>query len=781
MRDHLRKDLPVYCAVLTLAIGFARAEYSATAGAVTASATAPVADDTFTRTVTNGWGSANVGGVWQVSTPSSAWSARGGAGTVVLGTRGSGYLATLHTLLRDIDGTLTATIANRPSGTGTMVYLLGRHNGLDDYRARIRVASDGTVYAAVLAHVGSTDHLLGREITIPRVRWSATTPIALRFRLSGAAPTALSLRVWNATQAEPPSWDLVTSNNDSHLQRSGTIGAMAYASTTSTGSPSTVRFDNIYVTSGPAPAISYGGAPLGSAVYPIPSRAYYVSTTGKDTNPGTKTAPFRTLGKAVASVPSGSTIVMRAGTYRESVTWYGKALTIEPAPDETVWMSGSDVVTGWVADGAVWRRDNWTVSYNRTSQSDLIDPAYPYAGLPDQIFVDGVPMTQVGSRAAVTAGKFYFDVGGRHLYLGTNPTGQSVEVSTRARAMYINHGNGSVVRGIGIERYATSTASLGAIYGEADNLLFDNDTFRDNAAAGLSVDGDRIWVVASLFDSNGQLGLHGNRLTNSVIAKNRFVGNDAAHFAVTGASGGMKLTTVSNVVVWMNLSERNVTRGMWIDIHSNNVTLVRNVVRDNGDRGIQYEISNAGNIIGNTLVRNGAAGTAVIESTNMQIYNNTFDDNLRGIDVIDGTRSEIVSNVAIRNNLISGTRPASNNLLAVNDVSHHRSAEQMGVSVNYDAYSRENATFPKFLVTWSDYPTTVKVFTSVSDFEAKARQELNGSALDGTSTAWYVNPAGNDFRVAAGNGVLGHALGLPSSLAAVLSVAPGTVLDPGAP
>jgi len=68
------------------------------------------------------------------------------------------------------------------------------------------------------------------------------------------------------------------------------------------------------------------------------------------------------------------------------------------------------------------------------------------------------------------------------------------------------------------------------------------------------------------------------------------------------------------------------------------------------------------------VVRNGAAGTAVIESTNMQIYNNTYDDNLRGIEVIDGTRAEIVSNVMIRNNLISGTRPASNNLLSVNDV-----------------------------------------------------------------------------------------------------------------
>jgi trimeric autotransporter adhesin len=782
MRDHLRSTvLPVVCAVLTLVVGIARAEYSATAGAAAAGATAPVAADTFTRTTSNGWGAANVGGTWQVSAPSSAWSVGAGAGTVVLRTRGSGYLATTHTPLRDLDGTLTATIVNKPSGAGTMVYMLGRHNGLDDYRARVRATGDGTVYAALLARVGSTDRLLGREITIARVRWSATTKIAMRLRVSGAAPSALSLRVWNPAQTEPASWDLVARDADSHLQRSGTVGVMAYASTTSTGLPLTVHFDNVLVTSGPPPLISYGGAPIGRAVYPIPARAYFVATTGNDKNPGTRTAPFRTLGKAVAALPSGSTIVMRGGVYRESVTWYGKALTIQPAPDEAVWMRGSDVVTGWVADGSVWRRDNWSVSYDRTSHSDLINPAYPYAGLPDQIFVNGVPLTQVGSRSAVTAGKFYFDVAGHHLYVGTNPAGHTVEVSTRARAMYINHGNGTIVRGIGVEQYATSTSYLGAIYGEANNLIFVDDDFRNNAAAGLSIDGDRIAVVASTFDSNGQLGLHGNQVTNSYIIANRFVGNDAQHFAVTGASGGMKLTTVSNVQVMMNLSERNITRGLWVDIHSDNVTLVRNVVRNNGDRGIQYEISNAGKLVGNTVAHNGAAGLAVIESTNMQVYNNTFDDNLRGIEVIDGTRSEIVSGVMIRNNLISGTLPASNNLLNVNDVSHRRSAEQMGVSVNYDAYSRERSTFPKYLVTWSDYPTAVHVFTSVADFGAKARQELNGSALDGTSTAWYVNAAGNDYRIAPGNGVLGRSVGLPASMAAPLGVPAGTVLDPGAP
>jgi hypothetical protein len=59
--------------------------------------------------------------------------------------------------------------------------------------------------------------------------------------------------------------------------------------------------------------------------YPIPGGAYFVSTSGSDTNPGTEAAPWRTIQKAVNSAPSGSTIVIRGGTYRETVSYANNA------------------------------------------------------------------------------------------------------------------------------------------------------------------------------------------------------------------------------------------------------------------------------------------------------------------------------------------------------------------------------------------------------------------------------------------------------------------------
>src|ERR1700689_2539710 len=46
----------------------------------------------------------------------------------------------------------------------------------------------------------------------------------------------------------------------------------------------------------------------------------YVSTSGKDTNSGTITSPWRTLQHAANSVKAGDTVYVRAGVYKEVVS-----------------------------------------------------------------------------------------------------------------------------------------------------------------------------------------------------------------------------------------------------------------------------------------------------------------------------------------------------------------------------------------------------------------------------------------------------------------------------
>lgn len=111
--------------------------------------------------------------------------------------------------------------------------------------------------------------------------------------------------------------------------------------------------------------------------------AYYVATSGADTNPGTLAAPFRTIQKAAAVAKAGDTVFVRAGTYRETVTpansgLAGAPIAFQPFNNEAVTVSGAVAVppAGWTQDGARWYTA-WPGAYaSATNQSD-------------QVFVDG--------------------------------------------------------------------------------------------------------------------------------------------------------------------------------------------------------------------------------------------------------------------------------------------------------------------------------------------------------------------------------------------------------
>jgi Protein of unknown function (DUF1565) len=67
----------------------------------------------------------------------------------------------------------------------------------------------------------------------------------------------------------------------------------------------------------------------------------YVSTTGNDSNPGTQTAPWRTIQHAADSVRAGSTVNVQGGIYEElvSINVSGNAtegfITFRSYPGET--------------------------------------------------------------------------------------------------------------------------------------------------------------------------------------------------------------------------------------------------------------------------------------------------------------------------------------------------------------------------------------------------------------------------------------------------------------
>ena len=78
-----------------------------------------------------------------------------------------------------------------------------------------------------------------------------------------------------------------------------------------------------------------------SGAFAQPSSSFYVSTTGNDSNPGTQTAPWRTIQHAADSVRAGSTVNVLGGVYEElvSINKSGNAadgfITFRSYPGET--------------------------------------------------------------------------------------------------------------------------------------------------------------------------------------------------------------------------------------------------------------------------------------------------------------------------------------------------------------------------------------------------------------------------------------------------------------
>src|SRR5437868_3469626 len=131
---------------------------------------------------------------------------------------------------------------------------------------------------------------------------------------------------------------------------------------------------------------------------PIPAGALFVAPTGNDASPGTQQLPLRTVARAVAVAPSGATIVLRAGVYRETFGNVVRPVTIQPYPHEQAWLSGSDVVNTWEPATSGWEHHGWTAQFCHSCYApDAIDAKHPYAGWPDQLFFDGVPLAQVAS------------------------------------------------------------------------------------------------------------------------------------------------------------------------------------------------------------------------------------------------------------------------------------------------------------------------------------------------------------------------------------------------
>lgn len=540
----------------------------------------------------------------------------------------------------------------------------------------------------------------------------------------------------------------------------------------------------------PAPQrhVDAGEVPLATTAYPVPDGAVFVAPGGSDHADGTLTKPLATLAAAIAKAPAGGTVVLRGGTYRQTVTSnVTKRITIQPYPGEHVWFKGTVVVTGWSKNGNTWQHPNWTTTFCHDCYTKaIIDPNYPYAGWPDMVFADDSPLRQVGSAADVGPGTFYVDEAGHNLILGDDPAGRTIEATAFDRLLQLDPGAaGSTIRGIGVEEYASNQdyGSHGAmVVDNAPGVTLADDTFAFSASSGAAVFQPNSTVTGSTLIDNGLVGLVANRADGLKLTKNTFSDNNQQHFALSGdaiGAAGAKVTRTRSPYVADNYFTGNIGTGWWCDLGCTDATVVRNVATGNQVHGLFYEVSSTALIASNVVADNAGDGIKLSSADHVRVYDNTFADNGTALGIFNDPRAPSTDPYSQQHGLswvTTGTQLV-NNYYADPDAQ-----DPIIVSADYkttphggpfvaisdgNAYQRPHSD--SALLSWVTAPGQTQNFPSLAAFRAGTGNDRHSLAGD-LATIPFVDPDQQNYLLNTGALGFGAGLPIPADVAAAIGV-----------
>ncbi|MGY4320620.1 hypothetical protein ACVWW1_009947 [Bradyrhizobium sp. JR3.5] len=307
--------------------------------------------------------------------------------------------------------------------------------------------------------------------------------------------------------------------------------------------------------------------------------------------------PDEPIQPAVDRAEVGAAFCLKNGIHRSQAVrprknqrFYGEGRTI---------LNGSRILTDFSREGTYWVASGQNQQGRRVGSCVRSAPA---CNLPEAVFVDDVPLTQVLTKNDVTSDRFYFDHSTGKIFLANDPSAHKVEVTVAAFA-FDSTAPGILIKNLIIEKYA-SVGQKGAVQAQdANGWVVENCELRLNSAAGIAV-GSGTRIRDCDIHHNGQIGITGVG-RDVVIERNRVFANNTREFNPNWEAGGVKLAVSSNVVMRDNRVYDNRGPGLWCDIECRDVLYEGNIAEGNSEAGIFHEISFAAVIRNNKLRHNG--------------------------------------------------------------------------------------------------------------------------------------------------------------------------------
>jgi putative cell wall-binding protein len=188
--------------------------------------TAATVADTFSRTVTSGWGTSETGGTWSRTIgPVDAFSVTGGYGRVIHPVAGSTRQLEIRPVASSVDQEILMRvqvlgIPSSSHGDDLHVHAIARRvSGVDFYRLQVGFNGAGHISLLPQKVVNRTPTGIGAQINTALASWTAGNTYWVKFQVLGTSPTTLRGKVWQAGNTEPGGWAFSRTDSQAVLQQ----------------------------------------------------------------------------------------------------------------------------------------------------------------------------------------------------------------------------------------------------------------------------------------------------------------------------------------------------------------------------------------------------------------------------------------------------------------------------------------------------------------------------------------------------------------------------------
>ncbi|MFD7078183.1 hypothetical protein ACFV9G_28515 [Nocardioides sp. NPDC059952] len=203
-----------------------------------------IAEDTFQRAETSGWGTADAGGTWTRSTGTAGnFSVSEGRGWHSVTPGGTTESRLGEVSATDVDATVSVGVDRLPDAGYVWSILGARVSGADHYASRLRFNPDGTVG---LHLVRSGTPVVGAN-AVAGLSVAPGDRLMVRLQVTGTSPATVRTKVWPAGSEEPSGWTYELSDSTAANQAAGGVMLRSFGSSTIGTTPVRVGYDDLSV------------------------------------------------------------------------------------------------------------------------------------------------------------------------------------------------------------------------------------------------------------------------------------------------------------------------------------------------------------------------------------------------------------------------------------------------------------------------------------------------------------------------------------------------------